>query len=355
MKKIIPIICLIIIASCSKDNQIEKFANTFKQKIKLKSISLTHNNNLLGDPTDIKIIDSTLLFLDPDDQYHIKAVNINNLNKSYHFLIKGRGPNEFGSIRSINVINQNEVCFLDDNTQTYYEIPFKFTDKPVDPSFKKKLLIDFGRVIFTAGIKHTNISSGVYKNEGRFLLSNESEGGGNTLIGHYPTDNFPESTTIVKGMAYQTFLRSGKDDNQLIGYCFRAGCITFFDFDNNGCYIKKEHTFYTPKYSLNTDHGLGVIYNKESLVCFLDVCIVNNYVFALFSGRSVKDYRTSAYLGNRIFVFSKEGDPKAEISLDADIRCFDIDVQNSTIYGVTLTPFPKIIKFILKETLNLNK
>ena len=353
MKIIIFFFLLVIVVSCGKDNQLEKFAKKFDQKISLKSILLNHNNDLLGDPTDIKIIDTTLLFLDPDGQYHMKAVNINNPDQFSRFLIKGRGPDEFGSIRSINVNNKNEVCFLDDNTLTYFEIPFISTDKPVSPSYQKKMSIDFGRIIFSTELNHVNISTGVFKDKGRFLIGHGSGEDKKRLIGQYPVDNLPESSNFIKGMAYQTFLRSGKDNNLVIAYCLNAGCITFLNFVNNGYRIKKEFMFYVPEYTPDTDQGLSVKFNPESLVCFIDVCVVNNYVFALFSGKSYEDYKTDAFLGNRIFVFTKEGDPKAEISLDRDIRCLDIDIKSSTIYGVTLTPYPKIVKFPLKGTINL--
>jgi len=351
MKKIILFILLILLISCSKSDQIKKFTDRFEQKINLRSMTLAHDKNLLGNPTDIKIIDSMLLFLDPDGQYHIKAVNIHHPDRSYPFLVKGRGPNEFGSIRSINVNQRNEVCFFDDNTLTYYEIPFKIDDKVIVPSAQKKLSLDFGRVIFTAGLNGINISTGVFKKDGRFLLSDESKEDRGTLIGEYPLDQFPGSSNLVKGMAYQTFMRIGRNDHLMVAYCFRAGCITFFNFTNKKITIRNNYSFYLPDYSPDADQGLGVKYNPESFICFLDVCIVGDNVFALFSGRSVRDYKTNAYLGNRLFVFSKKGLPQAEITLDRDIRCFDIDAQTATIYGVTLTPFPEIVKFSLNGKL----
>ena len=134
MKKTVIVICIIIfVMSCRDKTEFDRFEQMFSKNIKLKGEILPHADDLLGNPSDIRVSDSLLIFLDPISDTHLIAVNKNHPDSAFRFLPKGRGPNEYGLIRGFELDLYKNICFFDDNSNNYIETPIALNNENLSP------------------------------------------------------------------------------------------------------------------------------------------------------------------------------------------------------------------------------
>jgi hypothetical protein len=355
MKKLLIILCILISAiSCKEKSEFDRFKQLFSKRISLKGKILTHTDDLLGNPTDLRVSDSLLIFLDPMSNTHLVAVNKNHPESVSRFLPKGRGPNEYGLVRGFELDRYKNICFFDDISNNYIETPIALNKENVSPVFKAYIKLDFGKVLNSGRLNDKLFSTGVFDRKGRFLVSKVStsmktdEHTERYLIGKYPQDVYSNLSNLKRGMAYQTRLRKNDETQSIVTYSLMVGELNFLRLSNDSIRLIKNFVFSLPKYTPDPN-GIAVTFSAESPATFLDLCFYQDYVFALYSGKSYKESGNDAYMGNNIFIFSKDGKPKTQIILDQNISCFDVDVANAKIYGLTFTPIPRIVAFVFNK------
>lgn len=76
---------------------------------------------------------------------------------------------------------------------------------------------------------------------------------------------------------------------------------------------------------------------------YIDVCVTNDYIYALYSGGTFFD-RQSSY-SNIVRVFTWAGEYLKDYILDKKVRTLTFDESNQTFYGIASEPGAEIYKF----------
>ncbi|PKQ66530.1 hypothetical protein BZG01_10925 [Labilibaculum manganireducens] len=337
---------LLMFHSCAEHSLYEQFENSFSIKRELSSQKIEHDKDLFGNPTNLRISDSLLFVLDPDSHNFIKVINLNNLSLIKNLCLKGRGPGEYGMICRFELLESQKIGFYDDLNTTYYEADIEPNHCNLKIILNRNLNIEKERIANTVRLNGFFVSSGLFQNKGRLLISAMDSIGLCEYVDDYPIDDYPNMSSMNKGMAYQTHF-TNSINGYFTGYTLASGEIFFYSKKRNGIIKENAYQLFTPDFTPNSDFGYGVVFAKESCIGFLDVVSKDNFIYALYSGRTRKEFGMEAYMGNKIFVFTHLGVPVEYYKLDIDIRTFDID-ENGAICGLTINPYPQLVKFPIK-------
>jgi len=104
----------------------------------------------------------------------------------------------------------------------------------------------------------------------------------------------------------------------------------------------------TPRYRVLWDPRnkvKRVVPAPETRFGYLDMAASDDFVFALFSGRSQRQYEDRAAMANEVHVFSWDGDLVAILTLTQEINRLTVDRSDGTLFGSREMPFPAVVQF----------
>lgn len=90
-----------------------------------------------------------------------------------------------------------------------------------------------------------------------------------------------------------------------------------------------------------------VLDREHTRIGYIGVAVTPDRIFALFSGRLLRDYPGNADLGRQVHVFSWTGELIQTIFLDSYVESIAVDESKQTLYGVRRDPYPALVTFKL--------
>ena len=346
------IIFVTLFTSCSEKNNENMLASSFASFKKLKSTQIHINKSIvLKDPFELFLLhDSIMVFNEYQGEYLLTAININTGNLLFSFARNGRGPDEFFPPIFCNYANHK----LD----IYEKIQFSFVEYnyiyPDSFSQRKKisnLPNEFGKVV--------KLSDSLYVGTGRFhenrLGLYDIKSKNLTTYCDYPKiQSLNKLTNKEKYMFFQGDIIVNSMQTKIVIGSFNTGLLEFYEIANHNKIVNFKNF-----YSINPDkikimnhsssNVLDVKASRESPCGIADVQSTNNFVYALFSGKTYKGYYQKGGLGNIVLRFDWNGKPIDYFILDKYIRTFCISKNDSLIYAVSsASGEPKLITFRIK-------
>lgn len=97
----------------------------------------------------------------------------------------------------------------------------------------------------------------------------------------------------------------------------------------------------TPRVKFNRHRPKGrglthpVTYSRNNLFGFCDLAVSENYIFALYSGRTLKDYNLDVDKGKTIVVFDWNGLHVRTYQLQNACSAISYDAADNTIYALS--------------------
>lgn len=300
---------------------------------------------LIGSSMDIQKDGDCLVVLDykQDSLFH----GVDLLKNLYigMFGEKGQGPDGFIYPSSLKGLGNGRFSCYDIATKKVSEFCLNREGKTVEFSrfFKSLDMITFDVVPVLDGL---------------FIVSGETDGAMFALINEegvvlsvsdeYPYKDEEEKKIPVKfrAMAYQGTLRV--NSKGYFAYAMlNAKQLHLYKVENK--MIRKVgevidgYGHYKP--NMHREGGYGVEYLGESSTCYMDLAVTDKYVYALYSGRSFKEYQLAAYEGQIIIVYDWAGRIVKTYQLDVPINQFCIDEIKNVIYATANIPDPTIVRF----------
>jgi hypothetical protein len=95
---------------------------------------------------------------------------------------------------------------------------------------------------------------------------------------------------------------------------------------------------------------LGPVSTGKTRTGYVDAAGSHDEIFALFSGRTLKDYKQSAGFGRYVHVFDWNGMLIAAYLLEDDTLAIAVDESGQTLYAVRHDPYPAIVRYDLAGT-----
>ncbi|WP_321481214.1 BF3164 family lipoprotein [uncultured Bacteroides sp.] len=325
MKKIIYLSLLLFISCSSKDNKlIDKQHLTFKQI----------NSNLILGRTDALMKKDSLLFLASHGTDSLLFV-VNLIDGSFvEKCQKGQGPNEYLSIDNFGNVS-NLLGFYDRHLRSYNNI--LFDDKTKDITFKKSIKLDsaYYHVVPTAFDYFVGI--GPYR-KGLFKTINlNGKVMGTFFEQPYRDADERKTPELARAMAYQGRLTTSPDGKRMAHAIFMSQIISFYKLAPHDVDLIKSCADDYPEYQpeLGQDSYASAM-KRSNKLGYMDVFATKQYVYALLSGRSTEEYALSAFLGNRILVYTWEGELVKELVSDIDLQAICVSSDDKTLYAVGL-------------------
>lgn len=339
MKKYSLICILLIFTSCHQQN-----GNKVVSIVPLKhQVLLNSDEILIAYPKLLTVTDSLILLCDSktDSLFHL----VDRRNKKVKsFGKRGNGPNEFLFPTSLYHYPEGDsLCMMDSNKRSLYSLRF-VSDKT--PKFFR-ILNDketFHCIVLPMS-KHRYISSGVY-NDARFYLLDET---GNVIDQYetfpYRDEKEQQISKVVLSQAYDGNMTSDTEGERFAVACYNAKMIAFYKIENNKIVLVKEVNDEYPDYKYSDKHYQGI--SRYALTGYISVTASNNYVYALYSGKSYGEHGDLSSVGTSIWVYDWMGILVSQLELDVPVSMIQVLEDDKSLYAIVSTPEPEIVKFDL--------
>ena len=288
--------------------------------------------------------DSFLIFNSMRGEREIQLLNLHT-DRVTSYNVIGQGVNEMTGYQTIRTNNENLYLFGDYRTGKIYGVCLDSLKKDPDTNYELcySLPVERSRFFFRfLDMSKYVLGIGMIEN-GRFsVFDKESD--------YYSEQmNYPENKEIsnlnhlLKGALFSRTLMVC-DEKEVRIVASGLGVMDFYSISEHGelSLIKANH-YHFPLFETGAN-GSTIIYHKEDKVGFSGLCADKNYVYALYSDRTVGEYGERAYNASYLLVWDWEGNPVNAYELPVALYGFAID--GDTIYGLSREESPVV--FVLK-------
>ena len=328
---------LLIFAGCHQQNT-DKVISIVPLK---HQVVLSSNEILIAHPKLFTATDSLILICDPitDSLFHLVD---KQQKKVTSFGRKGNGPDEFLFPASLyHYPKGDSLCMMDSNKRSLYSLRFLSDNTP---KFFRILneKETFHRIVLPMS-KHRYISSGVY-NDARFYLLDKT---GNIIDRYeafpYRDEKEQQISKVVLSQAYDGYMASDTEGERFAVACYNAKMIAFYKIENNKIVLVKEVNDEYPDYKYSDKHYQGI--SRYALTAYISVTASNNYVYALYSGKSYGEHGGLSSVGTSIWVYDWMGNLVRQLALDVPVSNIQIMKDDKSLYAIISIPEPEIVKF----------
>lgn len=341
MRKIyIPILFLLFIAC---ENEINDPTELFKTTTIIHSNKIKISDSTLGMPLHIKYIHGYLFVIDRFNNSWLTIIDTKDLNSSFRCLKHGLGPNEVlypGQITQINnkkfeIYDRVRKCILT------YHIDSLIKNKRALPI--KKINLNDNNPFYSqiTKIRDKYIAIGIIPVGAYELLDNNLAKIGS--ISMYPENSEHKSRNILH-MAFQGMVLANDSLNKVVWSGYKSPMFEIITLHNNHHYEIKKFYHSLPKYKeeFNDNGGFGIYMTSDNKHGYRDMKITKEYIYLLYSGRTIKKNPENYHFAKHIFVFDWKGNPIKHFELDHSTLSFAVTPDNKYIYTLILTPTPHI-------------
>ncbi len=183
------------------------------------------------------------------------------------------------------------------------------------------------------------------------MLSLTSDSIGSKFFFEYPSKDSREKAipSRLRGMAYQGTLCSNQSLDKFL-YVVRSAPI-FMLYSVNKNTIEKTYEWIAgyPKYvTEETNKYRSAPMDASNKISFIGAYATNNYVYLLYSGKSIKDAGVDAFKANVIYRLSWEGKPMNKFELDYPLTNFCVSDDDDILYALADKGELELVQYALK-------
>lgn len=322
--------------SCENSGEDNKESKIFEKKVSVKAESIVPSENL-KDPTDIAVMDSLLIVGNYKGEPLVDIFDLKNNGHKYLSVInKGRGPNEIQIIGRIQTSGEKDAFYINDL------IGKKILLSEKSNNFEPEVLLNAGdlnkdeETIFDKVLIGKDIFIGESRSpKGRMVFLNKK---GEVLGFHLEYPKKEKIKINVNDFEHAKLYASAvtiSPDLTKVGLATYLGSLLDLAVIKEDKLVRSfsYNEFYPSKFFEVAMAGKTVAAaTNETRRGYSDIASSNDYVYALFSGRYLKDKNYD--YGNAIRVSRWDGSKAFELQLDKDIRRLTVGLDNRTIYGI---------------------
>lgn len=293
--------------------------------------------------------DSFLIFNSIRGQREIQLLNLQTGKVTLYNVI-GQGGNEMTNYETVRTNNENMYLFVDNRKGKIYGICLDSLKKNPDTNYELcySLPVEKSRFFFRfLDMSKYVLGIGMIEN-GRFSVFDKESGD------YCEQMNYPENTEIaslshiLKGALFsRTSMASDEKEELIVASCF--GLMDFYSMSDCGelSLVKSNH-YHFPMFEAGTN-GAAIIYKKEDKVGFSGLCTDRNYVYALYSDRTIAEYGERAYNAPYLLVWDWEGNPVKAYELP--VALYGFAIVGNTIYGLSREESPIVYVLTMESRL----
>ncbi len=294
MNKILVILALVLLFSCNHGGTNFITDPTF---VKLKIIDTT-----FFQPGLLTSLNNSLLFLDNGEDFLIHLYNPLTKKRLYDGYHVGRGPNEILGPFSVQVTQQNTFWIHDVILQQFHKFSL------IGDSLKMlgKLKFNNLRILYPNFISDsTLVALNILESSKGWVIKIDAKGNYLEQLVSFPANkfNYPES---ILAESYQGKLLVKPGGEKFVLACRYSDLLSIYD--NKGVLVSTYRTNYPfdPIMKvLTVEQALVMSQDDDTMIGFTDISVSNNFIFAVFSGKSRKEPNPT--ISNTILQFNWDG------------------------------------------------
>ncbi|MFZ2323368.1 MAG: BF3164 family lipoprotein [Ignavibacteriaceae bacterium] len=302
----------------------------------------------LGFAYDIAVFDSLIIIIDKKPISNNKFIQVFNSEGKplYNFGEQGQGPNEIVSPKKIDFEPSSKTFFWIYDLIQYRLTKFSIYGDSTGEFITLKegmpyspVILDENKII-SPGFALTSNFLGCYDSSGHLIKE----------IGEIPPGKKENTPIPVHLVAYQSKVRKSFDCSKIIVAPLFTNSIEIYQAD--GTLLKRFYygSKFLPIYETVGvgEHPVMSLNDKKTNVGFLDICLTKDKIYALYSGRSLNEYKDRASFGNTIIVFDLDGNLLRTYNTKEEIYLIAVNKEESTLYGAQEDENEPILIYSLK-------
>ncbi len=318
---------LIFLISCT--NESKNVRNDFGKEIKLiKTDSVNLENLEILNPINLLILDSFFVVQNRVTENNLSFID-KNCYSVFNTAIKGNGPMEIVQFIPVSNNRQNVVTFADRARKILYSL------KVNDNQFLINDEIHFSNEIprfFSLNELNDSIliGTGMFP-DGRFGIFNKNK---NTILysEDYPRNNEMGNITFPHIAAVYSGTQVGINPDGKRFAAIYNGLLDIYEINSDSKLKEIKSIYYHfPKFII-PENGPLVGNSKETIEGFRSITCDSEYIYLLYSGKSMEEYDMDAFVGRRIYVYNWAGVPIKSYIVDTDLSV--IFVKDKFIWGI---------------------
>lgn len=336
-------ILLIIQYSCSgtgkKDNVLVTFDKEKTLDIKKTKIS----SDDLGEIMQIHVFDSLLLVSQINQEYIYSIFNLNNGKLIKEVVRRGNGPNEIVFPQGVAKYNDTLFSFYEGNKDKLFFYNILSLINGEDNPLKIISLNNRMGLRYYPLNDSILIGTGIYE-KGRYCYINLKNGFTDFYLDYPLNDKLKNLSNRHKGMAFQSSVCIHPDKDRFVSTTSGSAIFEILKINNPIIDRIIRHIYYFGEHKII--YG-NIASSKESPLAFLGIEANSEYIFALYSGKSIAKEGESYIFCNNLLVYDWNGTPLINVKLKTGIKSIALDNESSKIYGFTVnneTALPEIVE-----------
>ena len=296
-------------------------------------------------PTKVIRKDSFLIVL---NQNGVNKLSIYKLDgtKLFSFLPTGTGTAEGLYFLTMNMAPDGILTAYDFGNDKLVELDINQRNEPgFGPTFT--LLSPTPKHLSVAKKGSLMLSTGIFL-EGRYCLTLDNHSG--YFLSYPETPGKENMSDSLKSMLYASNVTKLKPDgSRFVCANMQSGIIDIGAIHDNSTITRiSEQNLYAPKASTSLAKTKPVVYSIDNLFGFCDIEVSDDYIYALYSGRSYRNFKNLVGYGEKIIVFDWEGNHVKTYQLSVPFTSISYNKEEHAIYGLTNTPQSLLVKYALE-------
>jgi hypothetical protein len=318
------------------------------------------------DPWDILLHDSILVIANKDGVPLMELYDIYG-NVGEKFLTKGNGPEEISAVGGLHAsVTNNNIYVYDLFRKRFLEFNIK---KSSQSTFNPDAIYDYSKYL---GLYQKDSSTVLFDKlligkdclvgesrdpRGRVVLMN-FDGNLINFVGDYPPKMYEELSDYGYVKLYASDFILSNDASKLALASYSAEMIDIFDISKiSAPKLVWSHQGFLPSdiYVFEMENLTQAAFTKESRQGYSSIAASDNFIYAIFSGRQIKEKNYS--YGNIIRVVSWDGSKRFELQSDVDLKRITVSPDDQNIYAIAIDEAdnPMVVVFNIKEIVDKMK
>lgn len=339
-----------LVSSCKNTDKKIKYYSIFNETFELNGIKVGPVGHFL-EPRQMVLIDSLIVVSDFETEklFHVVTRNIYKLKKS--FGSKGKEPGEFQGPNMSKRLYNNHLVVTDRYITKMYDLDSMISVPFYEPN--TEIVYPF-ELIIPFNLFYLNVTTIIGLNGPAII--------GSTTSGKFRAFSFNPVTRKINYTVDDLFFKQRETKKQLhLGQIFYAindynytrevfvSALRYFnqiDLYNNDLSLV---TSIQPKNKIEpifSDDSHSFL-DDETVFHYIDVFTTSKYIYAIYCGKDL--VTATAGIGNKLHVFSWEGEALYEIDLDIGLSNIIITDNDKTLIGLNWYDSQPLVVYDLSD------
>lgn len=317
-----------------------------REPVQVRATRVLGDSTSFGFIDDVAVIGNQLLLLDRYGSKPILFMDLADGRITRAFGGRGDGPGEYRWARSIDRVEHGPYA----GTWVYDIQSGRLTqfDLDVRQQTPRRMLRAPSGLYSPVWFGDTLVSNGLFSQEMlQYFTESDKEMRKVRTAGHTPFGREVEDVAMILNRTIMAVPPSRTKMAAAYRYTSR---VDFFDASGRLMHSAAGPTEITPYYRVVPDPRSKMnrwVPLRETAYAYLDVDATDEFVYALFTGRSHKDYKDTYDLGDQVHVFTWDGRLADVWKLDEAVTRIEVDVEGGRLFGARELPYPSLIEYRL--------